>query len=92
MPDLYAFPIISRLFYLKGSIFDKEIYQTFQFENRFPLLFKWFSSLKAHPDFTGKELNESIIPYDKAGQNYQAPELNAIVPTEYFQLWLEELS
>jgi len=49
---------------MKDSILDQQIYQTFKFEKRFPLLFKWFKALKTHPDFTGKEKNEEIVPYD----------------------------
>lgn len=60
MVDLYAFPFVSRLFYLKGSALD-HMYQKFKMEDRFPCLFKWHKSMRAK-----SELNDgkAIIPVE----------------------------
>ena len=58
MVDLYAFPFVSRLFYLKGSALN-DVYEQFDFENRYMYLFRWFKAIRARP-----ELNDgkAIIP------------------------------
>ena len=58
MVDLYAFPFISRLFYLKDSV-QHYIYEQFQFEDKFIHIFRWFKEIRARP-----ELNDgkAIIP------------------------------
>lgn len=65
MPDLYAFPFVSRLFYLKDSALG-EMYDKFQMEDRFPSLFKWHKAMRAKT-----ELNDgkAIIPV-KAFHNW----------------------
>ena len=58
MMDLYAFPHISRLFYLKDSAAN-HIYELFHFEDKFINLYRWFKEIRARP-----ELNDGkgIIP------------------------------
>ena len=58
MADLYAFPFISRLFYLKGSALN-DMYEKFDLEIRYKYLYKWFKAIRACP-----ELNDgkAIIP------------------------------
>ena len=58
MVDLYAFPFVSRLFYLKDSALHA-MYEQLRLEDRFPCLFKWFKAIRARP-----ELNDgrAIIP------------------------------
>ena len=58
MVDLYAFPFVSRLFYLKGSALN-ELYEKLALENRYPNLYRWHNTIRARP-----ELNDgkAIIP------------------------------
>ena len=58
MVDLYAFPFVSRLFYLKDSALHA-MYEQFALEDRYPFLFKWHKTIRAQP-----ELNDgkAIIP------------------------------
>ena len=58
MVDLYAFPFVSRLFYLKDSALHV-MYEQLNLEDRYPSLFKWFKAIRACP-----ELNDgkAIIP------------------------------
>ena len=58
MVDLYIFPFVSRLFYLKGSALHN-VYATNRFEDRWIHLYRWFNAIKARP-----ELNDgkAIIP------------------------------
>ena len=58
MVDLYAFPHISRLFYLKDSA-QNDLYKQFQFEDKYIHVFRWFKEIRARP-----ELNDgkAIIP------------------------------
>ena len=58
MVDLYAFPHISRLFYLKDSALNY-LYEQFQFEDKYIHIFRWFKEIRARP-----ELNDGkgIIP------------------------------
>ena len=58
MVDLYAFPHISRLFYLKDSALH-DLYQKFEFEKKYIYIFRWFKEIRARP-----ELNDgkAIIP------------------------------
>mmetsp|Transcript_4331 Transcript_4331/g.5780 ORF Transcript_4331/g.5780 Transcript_4331/m.5780 type:complete len:87 (+) Transcript_4331:582-842(+) len=58
MVDLYIFPFVSRLFYLKGSVLH-EMYERFNMESRYPQLYKWHHTMRAKA-----ELNDgkAIIP------------------------------
>ena len=58
MVDLYAFPHISRLFYLKDSA-QNDLYEKFNFEDKYIHIFRWFKEIRARP-----ELNDgkAIIP------------------------------
>ena len=58
MADLYAFPFVSRLFYMKGSVLN-DMYEEFDLEKRYKYLYKWHKAIIACP-----ELNDgkAIIP------------------------------
>jgi len=58
MEDLFAFPFVSRLFYLKDSELHY-MYESLDLENRYKYLFRWFKAIQAKP-----ELNDgrAIIP------------------------------
>ena len=58
MVDLYIFPFVSRLFYLKDSALH-EMYEKMALEDKYPRLFRWFKAIRARP-----ELNDgkAIIP------------------------------
>ena len=58
MVDLFAFPFVSRLFYLKDSELHY-MYEGLDLENRYKNLFRWFKAIQAKP-----ELNDgrAIIP------------------------------
>ena len=58
MVDLYAFPFVSRLYYLKDSALHA-VYLELKMEDRYPSLFKWHKTIRAQP-----ELNDgkAIIP------------------------------
>ena len=58
MADLYAFPFVSRLFYLKDSALN-DLYVKFDLENKYPYVFKWHKAIRAKA-----ELNDgkAIIP------------------------------
>lgn len=49
MEDLYGFPHISRLFYLKGSVLEN-IYDLIEMD-KFKKLGRWFKAIKTHKDF-----------------------------------------
>lgn len=58
MVDLYIFPFVSRLFYLKNSALH-EVYEAHKFEDKWKHLYRWFNAIRAQP-----ELNDgkAIIP------------------------------
>ena len=58
MVDLYAFPFISRLFYLKDSVLH-DMYEKLALEEKYPRVYRWFKTVFARP-----ELNDGkgIIP------------------------------
>ena len=58
MVDLYIFPFVSRLFYLKDSALH-DVYTRYRFEDRWIYLYRWFNAIRARP-----ELNDgkAIIP------------------------------
>ena len=58
MADLYAFPFVSRLYYLKDSALHY-MYEELDLENRYKYLFRWFKAIRAK-----RELNDgkAIIP------------------------------
>ena len=58
MVDLYAFPFVSRLFYLKDSALHG-LYEQFNLEDRWKNLFRWHNAIRART-----ELNDgkAIIP------------------------------
>ena len=92
MVDLYIFPWISRIFYTENSVMHSKVYMKINPRVKYPNLSAWFDTMKAHPDFTGREHNEKIVPYMKKDRfTVETVELNPIVPKAYFQLWLEEL-
>ena len=51
MEDLYGFPFLARLFYLKDSALTN-IYQELALENCYKLK-RWYESLRNHRDFKG---------------------------------------
>ena len=59
MVDLYIFPFSSRLFYLKGSVLEEEMYGKLDLEARYPQLYRWHKEMRAR-----SELNDgkAIIP------------------------------
>lgn len=50
MPDIYNFPFISRLYYLKNSALQN-IYKELNLEKDYPLLTRWFQAMKNNPNF-----------------------------------------
>jgi glutathione S-transferase len=48
MCDLYGFPHVSRIFYLKGTLL-RPVYDLHRFEDRFPHLYGWFKFIKEQP-------------------------------------------
>jgi len=58
MPDLYGFPHIERLFYLKDSVLNK-LYEQLKIEEKYPYLFTWVHTIRARKEFNdGKTLSE----------------------------------
>ena len=51
MPDLYAFPHISRIYYLENSVMHAPIFMKLGMSKNFPMITKWYEALKNHPDF-----------------------------------------
>ena len=49
MVDIYAFPHISRLFYLKDSAANK-LYEELKLEDKYIFLFRWFNEIRARPE------------------------------------------
>jgi len=45
MVDFFAFPHISRVFYLKNSLLGKQ-YDSMNLENRCPHVYKWFKTIR----------------------------------------------
>ena len=90
MPDLAAYPHISRIFYgieyfKKNKGFDFDIAETF------PALHKWFQAIQTHPYFNCNSEKFSIDNYDPKTQ-FKVQNVNPVVPMEYFHLWLDQLA
>lgn len=91
MPDLYIFPLISRLYYTENSLLHKEIWSKINPRKRYPKISKWFDAMISHPHFSGNEANTQIVKYNKDQDKIETIVLNPIIPSEYFHLWIEEL-
>lgn len=100
MEDLYGFPHISRLFYLKGSALQS-VYDLIGMDS-FKKLKRWFEAVKSHQDINQSKIvpDLEILP-QTANKNdldlIRLPQcdvqsLSVVVPQSYFHVWVEELS
>ena len=91
MPEFYAYPIISRVFFLKDSVLNS-IYEQLEFD-QYPRMMKWIKYMQKLYGGRVPDLEILNKDFDKS-QLYNLPghqDLGPAVPAKYFHLWLEEL-
>ena len=62
MIDIYAFPFISRLYYLKGSLLN-DLYNELKLEERFPHITAWVTEMRNKKDLNNPEVMTQVEPF-----------------------------
>lgn len=64
MVDLYGFPHVSRIFYMRESALDK-LYHQIQFEEKYPHIFMWVNKIRSCPELNDGKAIINVKPFHK---------------------------